>query len=113
MTDREERYICFTIDSVGCVDSISYLGKEPISVESFLSLIGIHEKYMNNLIQRFQEGIVPDLVSYFDASWAMSLFHDRMADFRNDLKETLLQDSSLMHHIKMLATDQHTVCRFQ
>ena len=46
-------------------------------MERLLSLVGLPETVCNKLIVRFDEGIIPDFVSFFRETWATALFHDR------------------------------------
>lgn len=44
------------------------------------------QMYVNRLVPRYDEGLVPDLPDFLRQNWAMCLFHDRFADFRTALK---------------------------
>lgn len=40
-------------------------------------LYGKHEKLLNNLLMRFDLGLIKDFFSYFREPWVYAIFHDR------------------------------------
>jgi len=55
-----------------------------------LCLYGMHEKYLNRLISRFDEGIIPDFKKFFNEPWAQPLFHDRFRSYMKRLRADLM-----------------------
>ncbi|CAJ1368273.1 unnamed protein product [Effrenium voratum] len=74
-------YCRLTLDSLGKVDSITYLGGEALQVESLWSLVGLSETFLNHLYQRWRDQDIPDIVEFLADEWATALFHDRFMDF--------------------------------
>lgn len=90
------------------------MGKTPIEEANFRNLIGLHEKYMNNLLSRFDEGIIPDLREYFRDTWTMGLFHDRFNEFNSVIRKQLLENGEvkeLMASIQESIESGHEVLR--
>jgi len=58
--NKEIEYFHIHIDTYGFIQSLTYVGKEDLFSENMLCLYGMHEKYLNRLISRFDEGIIPD-----------------------------------------------------
>lgn len=54
-------------------------------VSNFIQLFNIHERYLNNLVDRFEEGLMTDLYDFFKEPWAMAIFHDRFRDLRHEV----------------------------
>lgn len=79
-------YCRLTIDSFGRVDSIAYLGYEELQVESLWSLVGLSETFLNHLFVRWKSGDIPDIVEFLTDEWATALFHDRFAEFCDQIK---------------------------
>jgi hypothetical protein len=79
-------YCRLTIDSFGRVDSIAYLGYEELQVESLWSLVGLSETFLNHLFVRWNSGDIPDIVEFLTDEWATALFHDRFAEFCDQIK---------------------------
>lgn len=78
------------INQYGRVDEIVALSRHPLKeTDNYLCLYNIHEKYLNNLLQRFQNNLIPDFYKLFRQSWACAIFHDRFADFMEEIKEQL------------------------
>jgi len=75
-----------TVDSLGKVDSITYLGGEELQVESLWSLVGLSETFLNHLYIRWKDGDIPDIVEFLTDEWATALFHDRVMDFCHQIQ---------------------------
>ncbi|KAJ3210795.1 hypothetical protein HDU67_005006 [Dinochytrium kinnereticum] len=55
---------------------------------------GLHERYLNCLVSRFDEGIITDFVTFFADTWALPIFHDRFQDFVEESRKELLASHS-------------------
>eukprot|EP00050_Salpingoeca_kvevrii_P000101 m.141701 g.141701 ORF g.141701 m.141701 type:complete len:252 (+) comp10025_c0_seq1:232-987(+) len=69
----------------GAVCDVICLSKNSSQHSNIAMIHGLHEKYLNNLLSRFDEGIIPDLFAFFRESWAVAIFHDRFREFINGL----------------------------
>merc|ERR1719161_1634413 len=86
-TETGTGHFCrLTVNKMGKVDSITYLGGEELQVESLWSLVGLSETFLNNLYVRWKDGDIPDIVEFLTDEWAIALFHDRFMDFCHQLK---------------------------
>jgi len=47
-------YIKFTFNSIGLIDSVTYMGSEEIVLQSLWSFVGLHENYLNSLTSRYE-----------------------------------------------------------
>jgi len=86
--DLSGHYIKFTFDNNGLINSVTYLGKDHISVPSMISLIGLSETYLNRLEERSQPGsnLIANLTEFLSENWAMALYHEWFSEFRYNLK---------------------------
>ncbi|EDV28663.1 uncharacterized protein TRIADDRAFT_19305 [Trichoplax adhaerens] len=82
-------YFRLHINQYRSVETVTCLSKNEIKVNNLLSLYGIHEKFLNNVLSRYKEGLVSDFYQYFNEPWATAIFHDRFHDFREEIKEIL------------------------
>ena len=57
--------------------------------DNYLCLYKLHERYLNNMLSRYEGGLIPDFYVYFRQSWACAIFHDRFGDFMEEIKEQL------------------------
>jgi hypothetical protein len=48
-------------------------------------IVGISAKYLNDIVVKWEAGLVPDLVEYLNQNWAMLYQHDRFPSLRQDL----------------------------
>ncbi|KAJ3411300.1 hypothetical protein HDV05_002404 [Chytridiales sp. JEL 0842] len=83
-------YFRIHVDTHGYIRSLTYLGYRKIPIDNYLCLYGLHEKYLNRLVSRFDEGIIPDIVSFLDESWAYPIYHDNFTDFTTRSRKEML-----------------------
>merc|ERR1719161_205805 len=86
METGQGHFCRLTVDALGKVDSITYLGGEELQVESLWSLVGLSETFLNFLYIRHKDGDIPDIVEFLTDEWASALFHDRFMDFCHQIK---------------------------
>ncbi|KAI8904485.1 hypothetical protein EDD86DRAFT_271972 [Gorgonomyces haynaldii] len=81
----KDGYFRIRLDQKGVIQSLLYCGTRPVPEDNLLTLYDRHEKYYNRLKARFDEGVIPDFVQYFEEPWALALFHDRFPLFLETL----------------------------
>lgn len=74
-------FIKFTFNSIGLIDSVTYMGNEEIILQSLWSFVGLHENYMNQLTSRYESGIIPNAVEFLSENWSIALYHEWFGDF--------------------------------
>ena len=79
-------YIKFTFSNIGLVESVTYYSKEAIEVISLWRFVGLSETYLNKLSERFNSRLLPDVAEFLSENWAIALYHDKFAEFSNDIK---------------------------
>ena len=85
---KRGNYFRLHVNQYGCVETITCLAKPEVvhvPVSNLLRLYGIHERYLNNLVSRFDEGLISDFFVFFKEPWATAVFHDRFQDFRQEV----------------------------
>ncbi|KAJ3195362.1 hypothetical protein HK101_000404 [Irineochytrium annulatum] len=112
--DETLGYFRIHVDPNGYIRSLTYLGLRPIPYENYCCLYMLHEKYLNRLVARFDEGIIPDFVrysiclacflfrrtftynkfSFLSETWALPIFHDRFIDFVTRTRQDILKSQS-------------------
>lgn len=85
-------YIKFTFSNIGLVESVTYYSKEAIEVQSLWRFVGLSETYLNKLSDRFNSRLLPDVAEFLSENWAMALYHDKFAEFSNDIKIELKEN---------------------
>ncbi|XP_068088540.1 cilia- and flagella-associated protein 61 isoform X2 [Hyperolius riggenbachi] len=88
-TAQSGDYFRLHINQYNMVETITCLSLKPFPASNFLCLFGQHERLLNNLCSRFQEGLITDLYSYFTEAWCMAIYHDRFIDFQQEVHEIL------------------------
>jgi hypothetical protein len=74
-------FIKFTFNSIGLIDSVTYMSNEEIVLQSLWSFVGLHENYLNQLTSRHPAGIIPNVVEFLSENWAIGLYHEWFGDF--------------------------------
>eukprot|EP00112_Aurelia_sp_Birch-Aquarium-sp1_P001004 Seg1097.5 transcript_id=Seg1097.5/GoldUCD/mRNA.D3Y31 product="Cilia- and flagella-associated protein 61" protein_id=Seg1097.5/GoldUCD/D3Y31 len=88
-SDDGDNYFRLHLNQYKSIETITCLSKGKIDVDNIICLYGIHERYLNNLVQRYDEGLIKDFYSFFRGSWSLAIFHDRFNDFRAEIHEIL------------------------
>ncbi|KFW71434.1 Uncharacterized protein C20orf26, partial [Pygoscelis adeliae] len=87
---RRGNYFRMHINKYSMVDSITCFSKEPFPVSNYICLYGQHERLLNDLYYRWNEGQITDLYSYFREPWSMAIYHDRFIDLKKELRQILM-----------------------
>ncbi|XP_066929118.1 cilia- and flagella-associated protein 61-like [Clytia hemisphaerica] len=87
LKEEHQGYFRLHLNQYNIVQDITCLSKNVIPYANLLCLYGLHEKYLNNLLQRHREGLINDLYKYFEESWCMAIYHDRFRDFRSEVRD--------------------------
>jgi hypothetical protein len=74
-------WIKFTFNSIGLIESVTYMGSEEVVLQSLWSFVGLHENYLNQLTSRYDAGIIPNVVEFLSENWAIALYHEWFGDF--------------------------------
>ncbi|KAI8808893.1 hypothetical protein BJ742DRAFT_891455, partial [Cladochytrium replicatum] len=90
--DSTSGYFRIHVDPVGYIQSITYVGTRKVPTENILSLYGLHERYLNQMISRFDEGIIKDFVCFLNEPWALPLYHDRFQLFAQYHRQAMLSN---------------------
>ncbi|NXI90493.1 CFA61 protein, partial [Psophia crepitans] len=85
-------YFRMHINKYNMVDSITCFSKEPFPVSNYICLYGQHERLLNDLYYRWNEGQITDLYSYFREPWSMAIYHDRFIDLKKELRQILMSE---------------------
>jgi hypothetical protein len=105
-------YIKFTFSNIGLVESVTYYSKEPIEVISLWRFVGLSETYLNKLSERFNSRLLPDVAEFLSENWAIALYHDKFAEFSNDIKIELKERiSSINDKIRVMVNSNQEFSR--
>jgi hypothetical protein len=82
-------FIKFTFNSIGLIDSVTYMGSEEVILQSLWSFVGLHENYLNTLTSRYEHGIIPNVAEFLSENWAIALYHEWFGDFCLRVRQTI------------------------
>ncbi|XP_078261715.1 cilia- and flagella-associated protein 61 [Rhinoraja longicauda] len=82
-------YFEIHLNQYSIVDSIICLSLTHLPVTNYICLYGQHERLLNNLCSRFDEGLISDLYRYFHEPWSLCIYHDRFSDFKQEVRQTV------------------------
>ena len=66
LVTQNSNYVRVFIDQYERVAAITYLGSKPIEADNYQTLIGLHQAYLNRIVDRFDENLITDLIRYFN-----------------------------------------------
>ncbi|NWX48175.1 CFA61 protein, partial [Steatornis caripensis] len=89
---RHGNYFRVHINKYSMVDSITCFSKEPFPASNYICLYGQHERLLNDLYYRWNEGQITDLYSYFREPWSMAIYHDQFIDLKKELRQILMSE---------------------
>ncbi|XP_072167121.1 cilia- and flagella-associated protein 61-like [Diadema setosum] len=90
-TDAKGNYFRLHLNQYNNIQTVTCLAREPIDDSNLLCLYNLHERFLNNMVSRYNEGLIKDLYTYFRETWSLAVFHDRFTDFRQEVRELLVQ----------------------
>ena len=82
-------YLSFSFNIFGIIDSVVYLGKKQIDYRALVSLVGLHETYLDKLLNRFEGDLIKDIPEFLSENWALALYHDKFSQLVISLKAIL------------------------
>ena len=85
-------YLSFNFNIFGIIDSVVYLGKEKIDYRALVSLVGLHETYLNKLLSRFESNLVENIPLFLSENWALAIYHDKFSQLVIKLKAILHEE---------------------
>uniref|UniRef100_A0A5K3F7N3 DUF4821 domain-containing protein n=3 Tax=Mesocestoides corti TaxID=53468 RepID=A0A5K3F7N3_MESCO len=80
-------YFYMHLDEVNRISRIVCLSKQTFPVSNYVSLYSTHEKAVNDLVSRYDDGLIEDFYSFFGEPWAMALFHDRFEELKQEIHD--------------------------
>jgi len=92
--DQEQGYFRLHVNQHHSIETITCYTRQVLDTSNLVSLYGLHERYLNNLLQRYDEGLITDFYSFFREAWCLAVFHDRFKDFRDEIRELLVAKPS-------------------
>ncbi|XP_048259860.1 cilia- and flagella-associated protein 61-like isoform X2 [Haliotis rufescens] len=111
-------YFRLHLNQYNTIETITCLSKQPVPASNLICLFGIHERYLNNMLSRYEEGLIKDFYSYFQQSWSMAIYHDRFPDFRDEIRELLITSpeealEALEEKVRMVVDDEISMSKTQ
>ena len=82
-------YLSFSFNIFGIIDSVVYLGKKQIDYRALVSLVGLHENYLDKLLNRFEGNLINDIPEFLSENCALALYHDKFSQLVINLKAIL------------------------
>ncbi|KAK9704483.1 Cilia- and flagella-associated protein 61, N-terminal domain [Popillia japonica] len=94
---NRQGYFRLHLNQGNIVETITCLAKFPIQKVNLTYLWGKHERLLNNLVQRFEMVLIPDLFAFFKEDWAYLLYHGDykiLAEEINDIMISLTDEEN-------------------
>ncbi|MGH0137710.1 UNVERIFIED_CONTAM: hypothetical protein FKN15_036573 [Acipenser sinensis] len=82
-------YFKLHVNQYSKVETITCLSQESFPASNYLCLYGENEQLLNKLCDRFDEGLILDMYSFFKETWCLAIYHDRFIDFKNEVHQIM------------------------
>ncbi|XP_033873801.3 cilia- and flagella-associated protein 61 [Acipenser ruthenus] len=82
-------YFKLHVNEYSKVETITCLSQESFPASNYLCLYGENEQLLNKLCDRFDEGLILDMYSFFKETWCLAIYHDRFIDFKNEVHQIM------------------------
>jgi len=92
--ENQPEYFKLHLNEHNTIDEIVCLSNKPMDIDNLQCVYGMHERYLNNMLQRYKEGLIHDFYSYFKETWCLAIYHDRFKDFRAEIRELFSREST-------------------
>mmetsp|Transcript_269 Transcript_269/g.496 ORF Transcript_269/g.496 Transcript_269/m.496 type:complete len:1109 (+) Transcript_269:53-3379(+) len=80
------RYTCLKINKFnGLISQITTFGPETLEYNNLSCWVGLPLSYCNGLVKRYEEGLIPDLITYLRENWALAIFCDKFKSFKSSI----------------------------
>jgi len=66
-----------------------FISREPLNVENIIRIFGLHEKYLKDLVSRFDEELIPCLYEHITSPFFAVISHDRFKDLVHQLEDLI------------------------
>jgi hypothetical protein len=97
LEDGKIKYVSVEVDRYSSVSSICVLTNvDTVDDRSnLLNAFAINEKYFNNMVSRFDEGLIHDFLAFFRDPTVLACFHDRFSDFVDEISNGVRGNSQV------------------
>jgi hypothetical protein len=77
------------LNPFGTVDGILIVSTEPLAVENLIRVYGMHESYLNDLVSRYDEELIPCLLEHMCQPGLQAVTHDRFHGLIQQIDEMI------------------------
>ena len=72
------------------IDQMMFLSKaSPLPIDNLVRIYGLHEKFVNNLVARYDEELIPCLLEHINTPACQAIAHDRFKLLVAELDELI------------------------
>lgn len=93
VTSNDECDSRIHLNPFGIVDGMIFVSREPLNVENIIRIFGLHEKYLKDLVSRFDEELIPCLYEHITSPFFAVISHDRFKDLVQQLENLIPLDN--------------------
>ncbi|XP_044753207.1 cilia- and flagella-associated protein 61-like isoform X2 [Coccinella septempunctata] len=89
---ERQGYFRLHINRLNTVETISCLSKQPLDVENLVSLWGKNVTVLNDLLVRFEMGVINDFFEFFKEPWLCGIVYDKFPQLLDEVRELFLNE---------------------
>ncbi len=83
------------IDSHGRVVAFAYLGNGPLELKNMARVVGQQEAFLNSCEKTYDQGLIPDWVTFFREDWVQAVYHDGFPEFCMNIRMGMQDDEGI------------------
>jgi hypothetical protein len=109
-TASKKQFVHLALNPQRYIHSILYLGSTPWPSSKVQALVGLPATYLNGLVEKWDDGKIPDLALFLTQPWVDALSHDMFSAVRQQILEGQ-QQQYRGQDVQRLQGVKGTVCR--
>jgi hypothetical protein len=83
------------VDSHGRAVAFAYLGNGPLELKNMARVVGQQEAFLNSCEKLYDQGLIPDWVTFFREDWVQAVYHDGFPEFTMNVRMGMQDDEGI------------------
>ena len=104
-TRTSEAYVKLCVARNMLVESAVYCGKLRTSARMLGCIVGLPTTYLNGLVEKCENGVISDIMTFLHEDWAKILYHDRFPSLRRELQRRFCEQIKEKGFVDEAATE--------
>merc|ERR1719402_961429 len=108
-TSNDQNVSRIHLDPFGIVDRMIFASQSPLHIENLIRVFGMHESYLNNMVSRYDEDLIPCLLTHVCQPGLQAATHDRFQGLIKQFDEMIkLHVDDITPHTTEMLKEQYS-----